>query len=378
MVFPQKLSLQLADRKQNNTLRSLPETNQLVDFLSNDYLGLAQNATVFNSAHQYLIDNNIERNGSTGSRLISGNHDLYATVESYLAEIHEVPSALVFNSGYVANLGLLSCIAKKDDFVFYDKLSHASIRDGLQLSQAKSIAYVHNDLQNLEKKLIKYQNIRVNKRAEIYVVTESVFSMDGDSPDFILMTGLCQKYQARLIVDEAHGLGVYANGLLQELNLHHQVFARVMTFGKAMGCHGAAILGSQELIEYLFNYSRPFIYTTAMSPHALATILCSYAAITPLLHSQLHKNICLFKKQCQNLKLSHYFIDSDSAIQSCVIADNLKLKSLAQTLKNHHFNVKPILYPTVPQGHERLRICLHSFNSCEEINQLLLILSKSL
>ncbi len=378
MVFPQKLSLHLTDRKNNNTLRLLPESNHLVDFSSNDYLGLAKCETVFNSSHQYLIENGYRYNGSTGSRLISGNHDLYSIIESKIANIHQVQSALVFNSGYVANLGLLSCIAKKDDVVLFDKLSHASIRDGLQLAQAKSIAFAHNDLQKLENKLIKYNKLRDNQEAEIYIVTESVFSMDGDSPDFISMTQLCDKYRARLIVDEAHGLGIYPNGLLQDLNLHHKVFARVMTFGKAMGCHGAAVLGSSKLIEYLVNFSRPFIYTTALSPHALATIMCSYSALTPLLHSQLFENIKAFKKQLRNLKLDDYFIDSDSAIQSCVIANKLELKSVSNKLKTHNFHVKPIMYPTVPKGQERLRICIHSFNSFDEINKLLLILRESL
>ncbi|MBL4659893.1 MAG: pyridoxal phosphate-dependent aminotransferase family protein [Alcanivoracaceae bacterium] len=345
---------------------------QLIDFSSNDYLGFCQSETIFNQTHVYLTTNNIKSNGSTGSRLLSGNHDLYGIVEKKLASIHQVPAALVFNSGYDANLGLLSCILVRHDIILYDKLTHASIRDGMQLASAKSIAFAHNDLSHLESKLKKYDT--ENRKHEIYVITESIFSMDGDSPDLVKMVELCQQYNARLIVDEAHALGVFHLGLLQKLNLHKKVFARVMTFGKGLGCHGAAILGSDDLIRFLVNFSRPFIYTTALSPHALATILKAYEHLLALTHHRLQDNIGYFKTSCQTLNLQTLFIDSDSAIQSCVISQNKRVKSIADQLQRNHFDVKAILSPTVAQGQERLRFCIHSFNSTNEIKGVLTLL----
>ena len=376
MKFPEKLYLKLQNRIKNNSLRLLKKPLQLIDFSSNDYLGFSKSETIFNQTHTYLSTNNIKHNGSTGSRLLSGNHSLYSIVEKKLATTHQAPAALVFNSGYDANLGLLSCILARQDIILYDKLAHASIRDGIQLAHAKSIAFAHNDLCHLENKLKKYDT--ENREHEIYVVTESIFSMDGDSPDLVKMVELCHQYNARLIVDEAHALGVFHLGLLQKLNLHKKVFARVMTFGKGLGCHGAAILGSDDLIQFLINFSRPFIYTTALSPHVLTTILMAYENLLTLTHHTLQNNIEYFKSTCQEMNLQTLFIDSDSAIQSCVISQNKRVKFIANQLQHNHFDVKAILSPTVAQGQERLRFCLHSFNSTDEIKGVLTLLKNIL
>ncbi len=380
MRFPDKLQKKLDERINTKSLRNLPTRISLVDFSSNDYLGLARSSSIFNDAHQYLLENNLLENGSTGSRLLSGNHDLYGLVEKTLKSIHQSPAALIYNSGYDANVGFLSCIATRDDVILYDQLSHASIRDALQLSQAKSFSFKHNDLHHLQKKLTKH--CHKTEKKEVYVVTESIFSMDGDAPDLKEMLNMCERYGAKLILDEAHALGVFDWGLAQEQNIHQRIFARIMTFGKGLGCHGAAILGSQSLIQYLTNYSRSFIYTTALPPHSLSTILSAYQHLQKIIDetqsTKLHDNIKLFRDTYKKLGLTAHFIDSHSAIQSCVISENKQVKLLSEHLRQHNYDVKAILAPTVPQGQERLRFCLHSFNTQSDIEQVLTILKKQL
>jgi 8-amino-7-oxononanoate synthase len=380
MNIANKLQKKLQQRLDSNSLRSLAKPTQhdnikLIDFASNDYLGFAQSEIIFHKSHDYLIENNIVINGATGSRLITGNNPLYDNLEKMLCCVHLAQSSLVFNSGYDANLGLLASIPQRTDIIFYDKLSHASIRDGMQLSHAKSYSFAHNDLTDLKSKL---QSVRNSDDKVIYVITESVFSMDGDSPDLKELTKLCKTYHAKLIVDEAHALGVYGLGLVQELELQDEVFARVITFGKALGCHGAVVLGSKSLIDYLINFSRPFIYTTGISPHALATILIAYEQLTNLEADPLKKNIDYFKKITIKLKLDKIFILSNSPIQSCIIPDNNQVKYIAQLLLTEGFDVKAILAPTVENGQQRLRFCIHSFNTEQEINKLLNLLSRFL
>jgi 8-amino-7-oxononanoate synthase len=271
--FPKNLSAKLEIRKQNNALRQLPLLNKLIDFASNDYLGLSKSESVFQETHQYLINNKIIQNGATGSRLLSGNHKLYPETENYIAQFHKSESALIFNSGYDANVGFFSSLPQKGDLILYDELCHASIRDGIQLSNAKAYKFNHNDFEDLERLILRNQN------AVIYIVTESVFSMDGDTPNLDELVQVSEKYNCYLIVDEAHALGVFGDkgeGLVQMLDFQNQVFARIMTFGKGLGCHGAAILGTLELTDYLVNFSRSFIYTTGLSPHSIATILMAY------------------------------------------------------------------------------------------------------
>jgi len=368
MKLPKSLQQKLETRKTNNALRKLPVANNLVDFSSNDYLGFSKNEKIFNQTHQLLVDRKLTQNGATGSRLLSGNHILYQETEALISKFHQSESGLIFNSGYDANVGFFSCVPQRNDIIFFDELSHASIRDGIQMSLAKSYKFKHNDLADLEKLLQKNQSNEV----EIYVVTESVFSMDGDSPNLVELVSLCEKYNALLIIDEAHALGVFGKngeGIVQQLGLHNRVFARIMTFGKGLGCHGAAILGSNDLKEYLVNFARSFIYTTGLSPHSVATINVAYAFLETKSGEieKLQRNIQFFKTEVSNQKLDKFFVQSDSAIHCAVIKGNTKVKQIAFDLQQKGFDVKPILSPTVPEGQERLRICLHSFNTEEEM-----------
>lgn len=378
--FPKKLMQKLAERKESNALRSLPITHKLIDFSSNDYLGFAKNENIYANTFQLLLNKGISENGATGSRLLSGNHPLYNELELELAQFCKSESALVFNSGYDANIGFFSIVPQRGDVVFFDEYIHASIRDGIKMGNAKSYKFKHNDLEDLRSKC-QAERSRSPKEAEFYIVSESVFSMDGDSPDLKALAKFCKNESIHLIIDEAHAIGIFGKnggGLIQELGLEKQLFARIITFGKALGCHGAAVLGSAQLKNYLVNFSRSFIYTTGLPPHAIATIISA----SKFLNSEeaiaqnrlLKENISFFKKKLQTLKIETYFISSTSAIHSCIIPENNAVKSIANKLFDEGFDVKAILSPTVSEGEERLRFCLHSYNTTEEIGWMLQLL----
>jgi len=378
--FPQSLLNKLAQRDAANALRKLPEPNNRIDFSSNDYLGFSKSAEIFNEAHDYLISSGIIVNGATGSRLISGNHSLYSEAETIICQFYAAESALIFNSGYDANVGLFSSVSQKGDVILYDEYIHASIRDGMRLSLAKAYKFKHNDMADLERLLKKAANDV--SEGEVYIVTESVFSMDGDSPDLEKMASLTEHYNARLIVDEAHALGVVGErgeGLVQMLNLEEKVFARIMTFGKGLGCHGAAIVGPVQLREYLVNFARSFIYTTGLPPHSLATILTAYNHLDKDTNEQkaLKNIVSFFTSEVERLQLKS-FINSDSAIHCAVVPGNEIVKNIASVLQQNGFDVKPILSPTVPEGEERLRFCLHAYNTKEEVRNVLQLLATHL
>lgn len=373
MTFPQKLADKLNLRTQNNALRQLGTSTALIDFASNDYLGFAHSKVIFEAVHALLFQKDLKQNGASGSRLLSGNHSLYGDTESQIAAFHHSETALLFNSGYDANVGFFSSVPQKGDFILYDELIHASIRDGIQLSNATAYKFKHNDDEDLERLIGKVQ---ANASAVVYVVTESVFSMDGDTPPLQEIARICKKHSVYLIVDEAHALGVFGNqgeGLVQMLDLQDAVFARIITFGKGLGCHGAVILGSPLLKSYLVNFARSLIYTTGLSPHAVGTIQVAYQHLAQNneAREKLRNNINIFNQQKQLVGLKPIFVRSKSPIQCAVIPGNEKVKNIAAQLQLQGFDVKAILSPTVPEGQERLRICLHSYNSEAEITEVL-------
>lgn len=382
MELPKKLTQKLETRKQNQALRRLPIDYYGVDFASNDYIGFSKSKTIFEETHELLVSKNVSSNGATGSRLLSGNHPLYEETENHIATFHQSDTALLFNSGYDANVGFFSAVPQKGDFILYDEYCHASIRDGIQLSNAKAYKFQHNDYEDLQRLLEKCQSEEDQSAlgTEIYIVTESVFSMDGDCPEFEIILSLSEKHKAYVIVDEAHALGVFGStgeGLMQSQHLQHRIFARIMTFGKGLGCHGAAVLGSHELKQYLVNFARSLIYTTALPPHAVATILVAYRQLEKekTTIQNLRDNIVFFNQEKQLLGLKPIFVRSKSAIQSAIIPGNEKVKAIAKQLQENGFDVKAILAPTVPEGQERLRFCIHSYNTEEEMAQVLQLLA---
>lgn len=360
------LDKKLSERRQNNAYRSLIVTGDKTDFCSNDYLGIVKNK---------LIEQSIQTNlshGSSGSRLLSGNYKLIEETENFIANFHEATAGLIFNSGFDANTGLLSSVPQKGDVIIYDQLSHASIRDGIRLSFASSFSFLHNDVNDLEKKI----TMSIPLHQNIFVVTESVFSMDGDMAPLIEISKLCEKYNAGLIVDEAHATGIIGEkgeGLVQQLHLHQKCFARIHTFGKACGCHGAIVLGSAQLKNCLINFSRQFIYSTSLPPSATAAIAASYNIFPSLKNERNHLNnlISSFKKG----KLKHSSLNSETPIQVVIIPGNEEVKKVAISLQENKLDVRAILYPTVPKGKERLRIVFHAFNTMEETENLINLLS---
>ena len=376
--FPKNLAQKLQQRVSENALRKLPAENSLVDFSSNDYLGFSNEFWIKERTKEILNQLNA-KNGATGSRLLSGNHLLYQKLEEQLTSIYSCEAALVFNSGYDANLGFFSSVPQRGDFIFYDEYTHASIREGIQLSNAKSYKFQHNNLHDLQA-IIK-RSIKANSKMqafEIYIVTESVFSMDGDTPDLKALAILCSTNNYHLIVDEAHAVGVFAKGLCIAKEIQEHVFARIVTFGKALGSHGAAILGSDLLKEYLINFARSFIYTTALPPHSIATSIAAHELLVSKkgssIQTTLLENISHFKKELEVHGLKINFIESNSAIQCMKVNGNQNVKKSSIELMEKGFDVKAILSPTVPKGKERLRFCLHAYNTKEEIKAVVQIL----
>src|SRR5690606_181835 len=276
----------------NRQTRVVPEGWK--DFTSNDYLGLARSEELRNAIDAFLSRSTRTRNGSGGSRLLSGNSLLAEEAERFVASLSGAPSGLLFSSGYMANLGVLSCIPQRGDTVLYDEHAHASLKDGIRLSLAERFSFRHNDLDDLERKIGK-------SKGTIFIVVESVYSMDGDLCPLADLVNLAQQHQAVVILDEAHGTGIFGSdgsGLATSLGLEKQIPIRILTFGKAMGIHGACVCCPETVRNYLVNFSRPFIYTTAMADHSLAAIQCSFQFLRerPELKSILADKINLFRK----------------------------------------------------------------------------------
>ncbi len=353
----------LSDRKALTAFRSLKLRGSGIDFCSNDYLGIASKDLDF----QNSASNKFQSNGSAGSRLLAGHSEEAEMLESWLANNFNAEAALVFNSGFDANLGLLSTLPGRNDTVFYDCLVHASLRDGIRLSACKAYSFLHNDVEDLRRKAHLANGI-------IYVVIESVYSMDGDEPDLQSFVNICKEFGWHLIVDEAHGLGIRGakgKGISFGFSNSSETFARVITFGKAAGFHGAAILGSRVLIDYLINFCRPFIYSTAWPPSDYRKLKLMLEVLLEAVEerNQLSMLISHFRAWQSN-QTKFKFIGSLSPIQNLIVPGNVEVSLLADFLQNNGFEVRPIKSPTVAEGSERLRIILHSFNTVGELDQL--------
>ena len=351
------LNKKLQQRLDEHSLRKLTLPEGKIDLCSNDYLGIVRNKLL----QPTLTD---QASGSTGSRLLSGNSVLAEETERLIADFHKADSALLFNSGYDANVGLMSSVPQKGDTILYDHLSHASLRDGIKLSFAHSYSFLHNDLEDLGKKL-------ASATGNIFIVTESIFSMDGDECPLIELVKLAEKYKAHLIIDEAHATGVIGEageGLIQKYHLQDKIFARIHTFGKALGCHGAVILGSEKLRSYLINFSRSLIYSTALPDHSIAFIKASYQTFPGMLSARKHLIELISYFQTSSTKFS--FLHSNSPIQAILVPGNEEAKKLAEHLGKEGLDIRAILYPTVPKGGERLRVILHSYNTFQELDLL--------
>lgn len=368
------VAAKLAQRKEQGTYRSLKTVEGQVDFTSNDYLGFARSEELkkrIAEAEKQYVELSL---GSTGSRLLTGNSELAVQVERQIAEFHNAETALIFNSGYDANVGLYSSLGRIAPYIVYDELIHASTHDGMRLSRAELKSFGHNDPESLRSVLSELDGAAV-------VAVESVYSMDGDLAKLSEIVKVCQEFDAALIVDEAHAVGLFGEGrgLVSELGLEEQVYARLVTFGKALGSHGAAVLGNDNLKQFLVNHARSLIFSTFTSNHALLSVKTAYDMLSVVNYSILNISnlINLFNQSIKEVSGVRVF-GGESPIFGVVVPGNAAVRAVADAMQNDGFDVRPIVSPTVPKGTERIRICLHEFNTEEEVRGLIESLQKAI
>ena len=366
-----KLLQALHKRSSEGNLRSLTVHEQGIDFCSNDYLGLSRSEDLEHRIEQLREQHHGMTRGSTGSRLISGNSRLAEQLEQDIADFHGAETGLLFSSGYAANSGLIAAVAGIGDSLIMDELIHASCVDGARLSKADKLIFRHNDLDDLSEKL---RTAHGNSGGgSVFVVVESLYSMDGDFAPLGELLSLCSESGAGLIVDEAHTNGItgkHGCGSLAGLPNADSVFARIHTFGKGLGLHGAIVLGSKSLRKFLINFCRPFIFSTAPSHDSLLNIQGAYSLL-PELDLQREHLFSLVRRFRELIPgSSHRWLDSNSWIQSLLIPGNQAVVAAADQLQEQGFLLKAIRTPSVPAGTERIRICLHASNTVREIETL--------
>eukprot|EP00985_Skeletonema_marinoi_P013657 scaffold6808_cov127-Skeletonema_marinoi.AAC.8 len=428
-------------REREGTLRSLmpiptssaasasTSTFPVIDFSSNDYLGFSrcpeQHHRVESAYKQFMSTTYSHAQGpllgATGSRLLSGDSNLARSLEANLAHIHNRPAALLFNSGYDANLSVLSSLPYRDDgedVIIMDELVHNSLVMGVRMGRLKQenvYTFQHNNIDDL-KRVLRHVNKSSAATPSVLIVIESVYSMDGDIAPMKEILDLAEQTGAAVIVDEAHGLGIFGHtnvddmtlesslditshqdnggaggtGALAALNLEHHpaLLCSVHTFGKAAGCHGAVVAGSNTIISYLVNYARPFVYSTALPPHSLVSIQQSYESMMSeegerrrkvvfhfvrMFRQEMKRGLSSFGKRCQ-----FELLPSPSPIQAVIVPGNSSCISICKDLREvGRFDVYPIRSPTVPKGKERIRIILHAHNKEEEVHALVKALLSS-
>ena len=335
-----------------------------LSFCSNDYLGLANHPelieAVCEGAHQYGV-------GAGASHLIIGHHTSHHKLEEMLANFTGFPRALLFSSGYMANAGVVTALVGRGDEIYSDKLNHASLNDAALLSHAKWVRYPHLDLAILEQRLsVSQANCKL-------VITDAVFSMDGDIAPVTELLALCEKYNAWLLLDDAHGFGVLGNqgrGIVSHFNFSSPRIIYMATLGKAAGVSGAFVAGQEVVIETLIQYARSYIYTTAMPPLLSYTLLKSLVLIKregwrrrKLI--QLTKHL---KKELQLLRWN--LLPSDTPIQPVIIGENSEVMQIRNALQERGILIPAIRPPTVPKNSARLRISLSASHSTKDIERL--------
>lgn len=337
---------------------------KLLNISSNNYLGFADNQKITEEFLNFVgTDFSL---GSASARLLTGSLPIYKELELSICDLFNKESALVFNSGYHANVGISSSIAQKGDVIFSDKLNHASIIDGMKLSGAKFFRYLHNDMQSLGNLL---ERERKNYRNAV-IITESVFSMDGDIADLEKITELKEKHNCILIVDEAHAFGIFGEkglGVSEKLNLVEKVDLIVGTFGKSIGSTGAFVTGAKVLIEYLTNKARPFIFSTAIAP-------INIAFSKWIIENKLPYTL---QKRRNMLELAEDF-GCKSHIIPVIIGGNNETELLCEKLLDNGYFSLPIRPPTVAEGRSRVRISLTTEITPDDLTGLKQILKENL
>lgn len=360
----------LKQLEQDNNLRKIPGAlpEGSINLSSNDYLGLSNNKGLQREFFNYIALSDLKFSASS-SRLLTGNSREYEQLENTIANAYNREACLVYNSGYHANIGILPSLASKKDLILADKLVHASIIDGIKLSKAETLRYNHLDYNHLE-------NILKKKRKhheQVFIVTESIFSMDGDIADLETLVHIKEKYNCFIYIDEAHALGVRGKkglGCAEELGLINACDFIVGTFGKAIASIGAFVVCNNNIKEYLVNTSRSLIFTTALPPVNLAWTNFIFEKL-PTLTPQREKLNHVSKVLSENLEIKH-----QSHIIPFITGSNESAIALSKEMINQGFYVLPIRYPTVPKGKARLRFSLNAALTTEDIQQVTKILEQ--
>jgi 8-amino-7-oxononanoate synthase len=356
----------LSKRASQDNLRSLKINQGHIDFSSNDYLGFSRSAWIHQHINEDIKNYQHLPKGATGSRLLNGQTQQIDDLENQIAEFHNGEAAILFNSGFDANMGLISTLTQRGDLIIYDELIHSSMHAGINLSKASSVSFKHNDLEDFITK------IPSDFGGQIFVLIESIYSMEGDFSPLKELCLICEKKGIYLILDEAHALGILGKrgkGLANEAGVEHKIFARVYTYGKALGAHGAAVVGSKILKDYLINFCKPFIYSTALDLHSVLSIKWGYKFL-------LNNKNQIIKLNKLNNYLNERIITNPAPFKmvgqgpifGIYCSTNQKAKNISCHLISKGIDIRAILYPTVPLGFERLRLIIHSYNTKEEID----------
>ena len=338
---------------------------RLLSFCSNDYLGLASHPALIAAMSQAA---GAAGAGSGASHLVTGHQDAHEALEQYLRQFTGQPAVLLFTTGYMANLGIITALCNRDDVIFADKLNHASLNDAAVLSRATLKRYPHNDLASLERMLSQA------KARRKLVVADAVFSMDGDLAPVPELLALCERYEAYLLLDDAHGFGVLGaggRGVLEHFGLNSPRIIYMATLGKAVGAAGAFVAGAEVLVEYLMQTARSYIYTTASPAPVAAAALAGVRQIAEdgRRRRHLHDLIRLFRSECRLQRWQS--MESHTAIQPIIIGSNDEVLSVSERLREQGILVPAIRPPTVPKGSARLRISLSAAHNEEDVRRLL-------
>ncbi|UDL06570.1 8-amino-7-oxononanoate synthase [Marinobacter sp. CA1] len=345
------------------------DDTSLLAFCSNDYLGLASHPEVCAALTTAVSDAGV---GGAASHLICGHHDYHHQLEQRLADLTGRSAALFFSTGYMANLGVISALVGRGDTVFSDRLNHASIIDGCLLSRARIQRYPHNDMDHLADRLAATSGHKL-------VVTDGVFSMDGDMAPLRELAALCREHDALLLVDDAHGLGVLGErgaGSLEHLGLSEQeVPLLIGTLGKAVGTSGAFVAGSQLLIDYLVQKARTYIYTTAMPPAVAKATCAALDLVEQGLARRRHLVHLIRRFREETQALGYQLMPSATPIQPIMVGDNWTALELSRQLEDRGLLVTAIRPPTVPEGQARLRVTLSAAHTDADLDRLLTALA---
>lgn len=357
----------LREREKAGLLRTLETARGGIDFCSNDYLGLARDRRLRGRIAAVAAES-APPQGATGSRLISGNHPEIEALEAQLSGFYASEAALVFSSGFAANLGLLASLGGVVQTLVCDRLLHASAIDGGRLSGAKRVIFAHNDMRDLKARLGELPSAETAA-----VAADTVYSMDGDFAPLEEIAVLAEEQDAAVVVDEAHANGVLGpagRGGVVAAGLQDRVLARVVTFGKALGLQGGAVLCSQDLRDYLVNFARSFVFSTGVSPLWAASVRAVYDMLPDLNaeREQLLANVSHFRGRVA--ESAQPWLPSESWIQCLRVPGARRITQVGGVLRRRGLAALPIRAPTVPEGEERIRVCLHAHNTREEIDFL--------